>query len=329
MRTVFVTHPADRLDAYFGPNALHGLEAIAAVRLNCEPRELSTPELVAAAAGCDALIAYRQTPGPEALFAALPELAVFLRCAVDIRTVDVAAASRHGVLVTQASPGFAAAVAEWIVGAMVALGRDLVRHAEAHHAGTRLVPAPGRQLRGSTLGIIGFGVIGQYLADVALALGMQVRVTTLQAVDPREALRAVPLEALLADSDFVVCLAPANASTENLVAGPAFAAMKRGAYFVNAARGELVDDTALLAALDAGHLAGAAIDVGRAPDQMPMPELARHPRVLATPHLGGLTRQATEHQALETVAQLAALLRGELPDGAVNPAQATRWRRWI
>jgi D-3-phosphoglycerate dehydrogenase len=328
MRTVFVSHPADRLDTYFGPNALRALEAVARVRLNPEPRELSTAELADAAAGCDALIAYRQTPGPESLFAALPQLAVFLRCAVDIRTVDVAAASRHGVLVTQASPGFAAAVAEWIVAAMIALGRDIVRHAEAFHAGAPLVPVMGRQLRGSTLGIVGYGVIGRYLGDVALALGMQVRVTTLQAVESHDALRAVSLEALLAESDFVVCLAPATAQTANLMAAPAFAAMKRGAFFINAARGELVDDAALLASLDAGHLAGAAIDVGRAPDQMPTLALARHPRILATPHLGGLTRPATEHQALETVTQLTSLLRGELPAGSVNPEEATRWRRW-
>ena len=131
-------------------------------------------------------------------------------------------------------------------------------------------------------------------------------------------MRQVAVAALLAESDFVVCLAPANAETENLMNAAAFAAMKPGAFFVNAARGELVDDAALLAALDSGHLGGCALDVGRAPDQMPAPALARHPRVIATPHIGGLTPPAIEHQALETVAQLAQLLRGEMPEGAVN-----------
>ena len=85
---------------------------------------------------------------------------------------------------------------------------------------------------------------------------------------------------------------------------------------------------ALLAALDSGHLGGAALDVGMAPDQMPSLALARHPRVVATPHIGALTPRAIEHQSLETVAQVSVLLRGKMPPGAVNAADATRVRRW-
>ncbi|MBI3369864.1 MAG: hydroxyacid dehydrogenase, partial [Burkholderiales bacterium] len=266
--------------------------------------------------------------GPEALFAGLHELVAFLRCAVDIRTVDVSAASAHGVLVTQASPGYVPAVAEWVIAAMVDLARGITRYDTAYHQGQVPVPTTGRQLRGSTLGVIGHGQIGSYLAELALAFGMQVRVSTLQPVVERERLTQVPLPTLLAESDFVVCLAPANAQTEHLMNAQAFAAMKPGAFFINAARGELVDDAALLDTLNRGHLAGCALDVGRALDQMPSPELARHPRVLATPHIGGLTLQAIEHQALETVAQLSALLKGQLPPGVVNAAQATRLRRW-
>ena len=135
------------------------------------------------------------------------------------------------------------------------------------------------------------------------------------------------LDELVAEADFVVCLAPASAETENLMNEARFNRMKRGACFVNASRGELVDETALLRALDSGRLGGCALDVGRAPDQMPTPALARHPRVLATPHIGGLTRPAVEHQALETVAQLVELLRGGVPAGAVNAETATRLPR--
>lgn len=328
MTTVFVTHPQDKLAQYFGERATRALEAIAEVRFNPEARELTTPELVAAAQGCDALIAYRQTPGPELLFRALPQLAAFVRCAVDIRTVDVAAASAHGVLVTQASPGFVPAVAEWIVAVMIDLGRGIGRYAQAYHRGESPAPAMGRQLRASTLGVIGYGQIGRYLGELAQALGMRVLACDPRPIEKAAMVEQVALPALLAQSDFVVCLAPANERTERLMNAQAFAAMKPGAFFVNAARGELVDDEALLAALDSGHLGGCALDVGRAPDQMPAPALAAHPRVIATPHIGGLTLPAIEHQALETVSQLAALMRGEIPPGAVNAAHATRLARW-
>ena len=100
----------------------------------------------------------------------------------------------------------------------------------------------------------------------------------------------------------------------------AFARMKRGALFLNPSRGNLVDEAALLAALDSGQVAGAAMDVGRAPDQMPTPSLAAHPKVVATPHIGGLTPAAIEHQAFDTVRQVTALAAGRLPDHAVNAA---------
>lgn len=321
---VFVTHPSDKLQSYFGQRALDALRAVAEVRLNPEPRDLPTEALIAAAADCDALIAYRQTTGPARLFDALPQLKAFIRCAMDIRTVDVAAASAHGVLVTQAGPGFNAAVAEWIVGAMIDLGRGTSRYVQAYQRGDQPVPAMGRELRGSTLGIVGFGGIGSTLAPLARAFGMPVLVSTLQRIEPREGVRQVELPELLAGSDFVVCLAPANAQTAGLFGVDAFAAMKRDAFFINASRGELVDEAALLKALDEGHLAGCALDVGMAPDQMPSLALARHPRVLATPHIGGLTLPAIEYQALETVSQLSALLQGRMPVGAVNAAEATR-----
>lgn len=112
----------------------------------------------------------------------------------------------------------------------------------------------------------------------------------------------------------------------HMMDGAAFAAMRRGSFFINAARGDLVDDAALLLALDSGRLAGAALDVGRAADQMPSPALACHPGVIATPHIGGLTAPAIEHQALETVAQTQLILQGRIPAGAVNAQAAARMR---
>jgi len=306
---------------YFGATALQELQAIAEVRPNPGETPLTGEALIAAAQGCSVIISDRQAAAPAALFRALPQLAVFERCAVDVRNVDIAAASEAGVLVTHASAGFGNAVAEWIVGAMIGLARNTSAAVHAYRTGERPAVRMGRELCGATLGVIGYGVIGRRLGELGAALGMRVLVND---PVPQGGVTQVPLERLLAQSDFVACLAPANPQTENLMDARRFAAMKPGAFFINASRGELVDEAALLQALDGGHLAGCALDVGRAPDQMPSPALAAHPRVVATPHTGGLTPQAVEHQSRETVAQLAELLAGRMPAGALNPAQATR-----
>jgi D-3-phosphoglycerate dehydrogenase len=177
------------------------------------------------------------------------------------------------------------------------------------------------------VGIIGHGHIGSYLAGVARALGMHVLIQDPQAQTLSEGMHQVELDTLLAESDYVVCLAPALPETVNLMGRDAYARMKPDAIFINASRGELVDEEALRDALDSGAIAGCALDVGRAQDQMPPQWLAGHPRVIATPHIGGLTPQAAEHQALDTVAQVRAILRGEPPPHAVNLAQATRLGR--
>ena len=327
MTAILLTHPPQVRENYYSDKALAGLKALGEVRRNFVDRELGTVELIAAARGCQIVVTHRHVPGDTELFASLPELVAFCRCAVDIRNVNVAVASRHGILVTQASAGFIPATAEWVLGAMIDLGRRISISTEDYHSGKIPSSVMGRQLKGATLGVIGYGQIGRYLCDLGVALGMRVLAADPHAKVANTALAHVELPQLLAESDFVACLAIATEETENLMNGQAFAKMKPGAFFVNAARGNLVDEAALLRALDDGRIAGCAIDVGRGADQMPSPELARHPKVIATPHIGGLTPQATEHQALETVAQVAEILSGRAPKGAVNAAQATRLKR--
>ncbi len=313
---------------YYGDKALAGLRELGELRLNEREDIPAQAELIDAAHDCQVLISDRRVTADAALFAALPQLAVLMRCAMDIRNIDVAAASAAGVLVTRASAGFGNSVAEWVLGVMIDGARGISRSVQAYRSGATPAIAMGRELRGSRVGIIGYGHIGRRLGELALALGMHVAISDPRSRPDDARIEALPLDTLLAQSDFVVCLAPAVAETENLMNAAAFARMPPGAFFVNASRGNLVDEPALLAALDTGHLVGCALDVGRAADQMPSAELAAHPKVIATPHIGGLTPPAAEHQALETVAQLAALLRGEMPAGAVNEAQATRLAAW-
>ena len=323
---VFLSHPQGKLQQYYGARATAALQSIAEVRFNPGEIDLTSSQLAALARDCDVIVSYRQTVGDEALFAALPGLKAFVRCAIDIRNIDLLAAAKHGVLVTQASAGFIASVSEWIVGAMIDLSRGIGAASALYHAGKPAPAAMGRELRGSTLGVIGYGQIARYLCDVALALGMRVRVHDPFAAPDDARLRAVGFDDLLGSADYVVCLAAATEATEDLMNAEAFAAMRPHAFFINASRGNLVDEDALLAALDAGRIAGAALDVGRAPDQMPSPRIAAHHRVVATPHIGGLTPPAIEHQAMETVSQVRELIRGQAPKGAVNAADAFRWR---
>jgi D-3-phosphoglycerate dehydrogenase len=310
---ILLTHSPEARALYYGERALAGLREVGEVKLHDGATSLEGEALIAAAADCELIVSYRQSAAPAALFQRLPKLVAFLRCAIDIRNVDVAAASKAGVLVTQASAGFVTGVAEMVLGFLVDLARGITRSTIDYRAG-RVPPARmGRELKGSTIGVIGYGAIGKEVVRMAKALGMRVLIN-----DPYQRVEQVSLDELLAQSDYVVPLAVATPETENLIGAAALARMKRSAYLINVSRGNLVDEQALVAALDEGRIAGCAMDVGRASDQMPTPRLAARPDVIATPHAAGLTLPAIEHQSLETVAQAAEIVKGRAPKGAVN-----------
>jgi D-3-phosphoglycerate dehydrogenase len=321
---VLLTHTPRARAQYYGERSLSGLQAIAQVELHPSDDALDAFGLINAARDVEIIVADRLTAGPGEIFARLPKLRAFVRCAVDIRNIDVKQASRAGVLVTQAGPGFVQSVAELAVGFMVDLSRGVSRAGADYHAGRKPDVIMGRQLAGSRIGIIGYGSIGRYLAGIAKVLGMEVLVADPFATVSEPDIQHVPLDELLSRSDFVVCLAVANEATENLIGQAALARMQPHAFFINLSRGNLVDEAALAAALRENRIAGAAMDVGRALDQMPTPELAKLPNVIATPHIGGLTPPAIESQSLETVRQVEKIIAGEIPVGAVNAISWTR-----
>ena len=317
---ILLTHSPEALANYYGERALHALRAAGEVVLNKKQNSLQGEDLIAAARDCDLIVSYRQSPAPAALFERLPQLVAFQRCAIDIRNVDVAAASKAGVLVTQASAGFVTAVSEMVLGFLVDLSRGISQSTTLYRQNQVPKAAMGLELKGATLGVIGYGAIGREVVRLGKALGMRVLVN-----DPYVANKEfVSLEQLLAQSDYVVPLAVATAETENLIGEKAFARMKPTAFLINVSRGNLVDEAALERALDEKRIAGCAMDVGRAPDQMPTPRLAAREDVIATPHAAGLSLPAIEHQSMETAAQAAEIVRGKAPKGAVNAAHWTR-----
>ncbi|HET9651014.1 MAG TPA: NAD(P)-dependent oxidoreductase, partial [Usitatibacter sp.] len=253
---ILLTHSPDALDLYYGPRALAGLRKVGEVKLHHGAAPLEGEALIRAAEDCDLIVSYRQSPAPAELFQRLPKLIAFSRCAIDIRNVDVAAASKAGVLVTQASAGFVTSVAEMVLGLLVDLSRGITRSTIEYRAGRVPGANMGKELKGSTLGVIGYGAIGREVVRIGKALGMRVLVN-----DPYQKVEQVSLDALLAESDYVVPLAVATAETENLINAGALAKMKRGAFLINVSRGNLVDEQALEAALDSGHLGGCAMDV--------------------------------------------------------------------
>lgn len=327
MTRIFLTYNRSAFHHYYGDKAYQLLKAVGNVSFHDCDAETTSEDIIRQASNCDVLVSFRVPQIDASLMQALPNLAAVCRVAVDVRNIDIECASRLGILVTRATPGFGPSVAEWIVGVMISMARHIDQAAATYRMGSMPQQFMGRELRRSTLGIIGYGVIGQYLATLARGFGMSVLVADPYVTPADEnGLQHTSLDALLEQSDYVACLAPANAETKGLMNAKRFQQMKRSAYFINASRAELVNEDDLLSALDKDVIAGCALDVGSAKDQMPPLRLAIHPKVLATPHIGGLTPEAVEHQAMDSVRQVQALIAGNVPQHSINAAHATRAR---
>ncbi len=326
MLKIFLSHNPEDLEVYF-KKAYAALVNLAEVVRNPLERNLETDELIEAARGCQVVVCHRATHGKTAIFERLPDLAVFLRAQVDISDVDVAAASANNILVANSVPAFIPATAEMALAMMLDLSRDVTASTLAFQKGEMPPSNMGRQLHGSTAGIIGYGAVGRYLTDILLALGMRVLVSDPYVTAERQGVEQVDMQTLLRTSDYVLPLAAATEETENLIDAGALALMKPDACFVNVSRGNLVDEAALEAAIREKRITRVAMDVGRGTDQRPSSHMAALPGIVATPHLGGLTVQNAENQAWSVVEQVEALLKGEMLPRVVNPEGSGRLLR--
>ncbi len=324
---VFLTHNPEDLDAYYG-RALPELREIAEVVVNPTDHDLTTDELLELAAGCDVIAAHRATPGERALFERHESLVAFLRCAVDISTIDVDAASSAGVLVARADTSYVASTAELALGLYLDLSRRISDSTHDYRLGTEPAQRPGRQVAGQTAAIIGLGLIGRHLASTLRAMGLRVLAADPAPVEVPDGVELGAVDQIVAAADVVFPLAASTPETHHLIDAALLGRFQPGALLVNVSRGELLDESAVADALDDGHLGGLAMDVGMAPDQRPSAELASRPGVVATPHLGGLTPENADAQARSSVEQVAAMLAGDMPPRSVNPEQADRLRAW-
>ncbi|HEU6445563.1 MAG TPA: phosphoglycerate dehydrogenase [Gaiellaceae bacterium] len=269
----------------------------------------------------DAIIIRSATKLTAELLERADRLKVIGRAGVGVDNVDVEAATRRGIVVANAPESTVVSAAEHAVGLLVALARNIPQaHASLKQGRWERSSYGGIELEGKTLGVLGFGRIGQQVARRAVGLGMDVI-----AHDPFVAkdryrelgvTRAESADDVLTAADFLTLHMPLSEETSGAIDAEALAKLRPGAYLVNAARGELVDEDALLDALRSGRLAGAALDVFSAePYAGPLLELDN---VVVTPHLAASTEEAQDRAGMIVAEQVAAALEGGLVANAVN-----------
>jgi (S)-sulfolactate dehydrogenase len=256
-------------------------------------------ELISALADADALIVRNRTQVDRELLAAASGLKVVGRLGVGLDNIDIAACQARKISVIPATGANALAVAEYVIGVALVLLRGAYSSSAATAGGQwpRAALSQGRELAAKTLGVVGFGGIGRLTAGRAQALGMQVIAFDAQLpadapVWAEEHTIPRPFDAVLREADIVTLHVPLTPQTRGLIDARRLASMKTDAILINTARGGIVDEAALAAALKAGRLGGAALDVF---DQEPLPAgtpLADCPNLILTPHIAGITRES-------------------------------------
>jgi D-3-phosphoglycerate dehydrogenase len=285
---------------------------------------LKEDELIEALRGVHILGIRSKTHVTERALAAAPFLLSVGCFCIGVNQVDLVAANRRGVPVFNAPFSNTRSVAELIIGELVALSRQLGDRTREVHAGVwRKVSNGCNELRGKTLGVVGYGHIGQQLGVLAEALGLRVVFYDHTAKLPMGNNRPVPtLSALLREAHFVSLHVPETAETRDMIGAAQIAEMKQGSYLLNASRGSVVVIPALAEALRSGHLAGAAVDVYPSEPETNSDgfhtELAGLPNVILTPHIGGSTEEAQEAIGREVAHTLARFVTSGATTGAVN-----------
>lgn len=275
---------------------------------------ISSEELLQDIENYDAMIVRSRTKVTAQLLDAATRLKVIGRAGVGVDSIDLEAAKTRGVTVVNAPTSTSLAVAELTLGLMLAMAREIPRADAGMKNGDWLKKQlKGSELHGKTLGIVGMGRIGSEVAMRASIFGMHIL-----GYDPlihKDEIRQrgsepVALDDLYARSDYISLHLPLNDETRSMIGEQAFSRMKRGVRLLCAARGGIIDETALLAALESGKVAGAALDVF-ASEPPGASELVKHPKVIATPHVGAQTAEAQSRAAEDIANEVLAALNGE------------------
>jgi D-3-phosphoglycerate dehydrogenase len=258
---------------------------------------------------------------PAAVIGAAPKCRIVSRLGIGLDNIDVEFATSRKIVVTNVPDYCLIEVAEHALALVLAQARKVAfYHHETKQGRYQLQAGPPlRRIEGQTLGIVGFGNIGRVLAKKALGVGLRVIATSRSRRDPMPGVEWYDLDALLAESDYISLHVPSVPATKHLIGAAQFARMKPSAYLINTARGAIIDEAALSAALQAGQLAGAALDV----QQQEPPDLSRppfnDPRVIVTPHAAFVSQESLANLRRRTARQVADRLTGKIPENVVNP----------
>jgi glyoxylate reductase len=290
--------------------------------------QLTPAAVVAALPAARALITQGELRINTALLDQGPQLQIVANIARGYDNLDLAALTARGIWATNVPAAFAPPTAEVALGLMLLVARRLAEADRYVQAGAWDRFEPGRwdglTLAGKTLGIIGLGQIGQEVARRAVAFGMTVGYSQRTRRDDAPYCWQ-PFDNLLRTADIVSLHVPATPATYHLIDARALALMKPAAILINTARGSVVDEAALVAALAAGRLYGVGLDVAEHEPQV-APQLLGHPRVVITPHLGGGTVESRHAARAWAVANVAAVLRGQRPRQPLNDLDAKQRR---
>ena len=313
---VIATSSAFWSNAEDGIRALQdaGCELIRPERFEKYPAD----ELIRLLDACDASLASSETYSAE-VFAACPSLKMVARCGVGYDAVDVEAATRFGVVCTNTPGAMVDAVADFTVGLILMCARRLGELDALVHSGG-WAELSGTLVSGKTLGLVGYGQIGQAVAR--RLSGFDMRILVCDPLDPPESgmpVEKVPLHDLLRQADFVSVHAPATPETAGMFAEAEFQTMKREAFFINTSRGVLVNEPDLIAALEAGSIAGAALDVTVVEPLPTDHPLRRAPNLILTAHNAFNAREAASRMCNMAARQVLQLMRGTPPEATINP----------
>ncbi|KAF2438138.1 phosphoglycerate dehydrogenase [Karstenula rhodostoma CBS 690.94] len=291
-----------------------------------EKKGLSAEQLKEIIGQYEALIVRSETKVTAELLGAAKKLKVVARAGVGVDNVDVKTATSLGIIVVNSPSGNINAAAEHTIALLMAVARNVADASQSIKAGkwerSRLT---GIEAKGKTLAIVGLGKVGLTVARIASGFGMRLIAYDPYANENLAAAASVTLLPNLADlltqADFLTLHTPLIASTKGMISSAELATMKPTARILNVARGGMIDEDALVEALDAGTIAGAGIDVftSEPPEtESSAGRLIAHPKVVATPHLGASTKEAQENVSIDVCEQVVSILSGELPRSAVN-----------